>query len=71
MIKTVRIGSPRSGTGDIFSSIIVADAVNGVTLDCSIKKASHFIKKCIQKAIDMDIPLTDGVPFEELLEQLK
>lgn len=71
MIKTVRIGAPRSGTGDIFSSIIVADAVNGVTLDCSIKKASHFIKKCIQKAIDMDIPLTDGVPFEELLDQLK
>ena len=37
----------------------------------SVRKASTFIKKCILKAIEMDIPLTDGVPFEELLTTLK
>lgn len=70
-IKTVRVGTQRSGTGDIFSSIIAADAVNGVDFHDSVKKASSFVKKCILKAIEMDIPLTDGVPFEELLSKLK
>ncbi|MGN0346969.1 MAG: pyridoxamine kinase [Lachnospiraceae bacterium] len=71
MIKTAKVGTQRSGTGDIFTSIVVADAVKGVDFHESIRKASHFVKKCIQKAIDMDIPLTDGVPFEELLDKLK
>ncbi len=71
MIKTAKVGTQRSGTGDIFTSIVVADAVNGVDFHESIRKASHFVKRCIQKAIDMDIPITDGVPFEELLGSLK
>lgn len=71
MIKTHRVGTSRSGTGDIFSAIVVADAVNGVSFDVSVRKASSFIKKCIIKAIEMDIPLTDGVPFEEVLDKLK
>ncbi len=71
MIKTTKVGTQRSGTGDVFTSIIAADAVNGVDFHASIKKASSFVKKCIQKAIDMEIPVTDGVPFEELLHNLK
>lgn len=64
------IGNPRSGTGDIFSAIIAADAVNGIPFKSSVEKASSFIKLCIQRAMDMNIPLTDGVPFEEVLYQL-
>ena len=71
LIKTMKVGTQRSGTGDIFASIIAADAVNGVNFHESVRKASTFIKKCILKAIEMDIPLTDGVPFEELLTTLK
>ena len=56
---------------EIFSSIIAADAVNQVPFDKSVKKASNFIKKCILKSIEMDIPVTDGVCFEELLQTLK
>lgn len=70
MIKTQKIGTERSGTGDIFSSIISADAVNGVPFQASVKKASHFIKRCILKSIELDIPLTDGVCFEEVLHTL-
>lgn len=66
-----RVGTQRSGTGDVFSSIIAADAVNQVPFDKSVKKASNFIKKCILKSIEMDIPVTDGVCFEELLQTLK
>ena len=70
-VKALKIGAQRSGTGDIFTSIIAADAVNGVEFTKSVRKASAFIKKCIQKSIEMEIPLTDGVCFEELMGLLK
>ena len=70
-LRCHRVGTQRSGTGDVFSSIIAADAVNQVPFDKSVKKASNFIKKCILKSIEMDIPVTDGVCFEELLQILK
>lgn len=71
MIKTMKVGTQRSGTGDIFATIIAADAVNGVNFHESVRKASSFIKKCILKSIELDIPVTDGVCFEELLTTLK
>jgi pyridoxine kinase len=71
VIRTVRIGQQRSGTGDIFCAIIAADAVNGVPFQDSVRKASKFIKKCIAKSIEMEIPVTDGVCFEEVLRTLK
>lgn len=71
MIKTHKEGTSRSGTGDIFAAIIAADAVNNVDFGVSVKKASRFIKKGILKAIEMDIPVTDGIPFEEILHLLK
>lgn len=70
-IRTVKVGTQRSGTGDIFTSIIAADAVNGVDFHTSVRKASAFIKQCILKSIELDIPLTDGVCFEELLTTLR
>ena len=71
IIKTHRVGTSRCGTGDIFSSIVAADAVNGVEFYQSVRKASLFIKKCILHSIELDIPLTDGVCFEEVLHKLK
>ena len=56
---------------DVFSSVIIADAVNLVDFERSVRRASHFVKACILKAVDMDIPTTDGVPFEEVLGRLK
>ena len=70
-VKTHKVGQSRSGTGDIFAAIITADAVNGIPFYDSVKKASLFIKKCILSSIELDIPLTDGVCFEEILDKLK
>lgn len=70
MIRTHKIGSSRSGTGDIFASIIAADAVNGVAFCDSVRKACRFIKRCIVRSVEMDLPLTDGVCFEEFLGSL-
>ena len=70
IVKTQKIGTERSGTGDIFSAIISAYAVNGIPFQDSVRKASQFIKRCILKSIELDIPLTDGVCFEEVLHTL-
>ncbi|MDE5865830.1 MAG: bifunctional hydroxymethylpyrimidine kinase/phosphomethylpyrimidine kinase, partial [Lachnospiraceae bacterium] len=71
MIRTHKVGTERSGTGDVFAAVIAADSINGVPFDKSVKKASGFVKKCILKSIELDIPRTDGVCFEEILYQLK
>ncbi|MCD8329652.1 MAG: pyridoxamine kinase, partial [Lachnospiraceae bacterium] len=70
LLRTRRIGAPRCGTGDLFTSILAADAVNGVPLTDSVRKASVFIGKCIRRSVELDIPLTDGVCFEEFLRDL-
>lgn len=70
-LRTVRVGTQRCGTGDLFASIIAADAVNGVDFAVSVKKASHFVKKCIEKSMELEIPVTDGVAFEEILDTLR
>lgn len=69
--RTKRKGQTRCGTGDIFSAIILADAVNGVPLEKSVKKAARFIKDCVEESIKMEVPLTDGVCFEEILDRLR
>ena len=71
IIRTHKAGTERSGTGDVFSSIIAADAVNGVEFEYSVKRASNFVKKCIIKSEELSIPQTDGVCFEEILYTLK
>ena len=70
-IQTARLGGQRSGTGDVFSAILIADAVNGVPLDQSVEKASHFVCTCVERAIEMDLPRTDGLPIEEELRNLR
>ena len=71
IIRTHKVDAERSCTGDVFTSIIAADGVNGVPFDRSVRKASAFVKKCILKSVEMGIPKTDGVCFEEVLYQLK
>lgn len=71
IFRTIKAGTQRSGTGDIFASIIAADAVNGVPFEQSVRKAGRFIKKCILRSMEMGIPITDGVCFEEFLHTLQ
>lgn len=71
LLKIKKEETQRFGTGDIFAAILTADAVNGVELTVSVKKASRFIKTCIRRTEEMGLPLTDGVCFEEVLEKLK
>ena len=66
-----KIGEDRSGTGDIFSSILSANIINGVDFYTSVKKAADFINKTIAFTVELDIPVFDGLCFEEFLTELK
>jgi pyridoxine kinase len=70
LILEHKVGPFRSGTGDVFSSIIAADAVNGVPFSESVRHASSFIAKVLRKTIELDLPKTDGICFEEFLTEL-
>lgn len=71
LLRSKRVGTERCGTGDIFASILAADAVNGVKFEDSVKKAMKFIKDCILLTEPLSIPKTNGVCFERLLKKLK
>lgn len=69
-IGSAQIGPCRSGTGDVFSSIVVGDVVNGVDFSQSVRHAVDFISKTMKITLDMGVPPTDGLCFEELLQDL-
>ena len=65
-----KIGGDRSGTGDVFASVILADAVNGVDFAASVRKASAFTAKAVRRTVEMGLPPKDGLAIEEVLGEL-
>ena len=71
VVKRKRVGQERSGTGDIFAAILTADCANNVGFETSVRKASAFVQRCIEITEEFECPRTDGVCFEEVLNELK
>lgn len=71
VIRTARVDPQRSGTGDVFSSIVAAGAVQSVPFAKSVRTAARFIKTCLKRSSELDIPPTDGVCFEEVIQTLR
>jgi len=65
-----KIGGDRSGTGDVFASVILADAVNGVDFAEAVRKASAFTAKAVRRSVEMGLPEKDGLAIEEVLGDL-
>ena len=70
IITEHKAGPCRAGTGDVFSSIITADAVNGVDFADSVAHASSFIAKALKRTAELNLPEPDGICFEEFLKEL-
>ena len=70
IVREKMIGEFRSGTGDVFSSVIAADTALGKTLYEAVTHASRFIAMVIQRTVELNIPRTDGIAFEELLSEI-
>lgn len=65
-----KIGGDRSGTGDVFASVVLADAVNGVPFAQSVRRASAFTAAAVARSEEMGIPEKDGLAIEEVLWKL-
>ena len=68
--RSMRVGRERPGTGDVFSAIVAAEAVKGASLTDAAKKAARFVKRCILKSEELNVPVQNGVCFEEVLAEL-
>lgn len=71
VVRKHKVGPCRSGTGDVFSSMIAADAVNGMEFVRSVRHAASFIAKVLCRAVELDLPKTDGICFEEYLSEIE
>lgn len=69
-VATPIAGASRPGTGDIFASILAADAVRGETLLSSVQKAANFVGLCIAGSEKAGTPVQEGVVFEKYLSAL-
>lgn len=70
IVSVYKTGPCRAGTGDVFSAIIAADAVNGVDFTESVSHAADFIAKALKRTDEIGLPQTDGICFEELLREI-
>ena len=70
-VTSKKLGSDRSGTGDVFFAVVAASIMNGETLTAAVQKAADFVTKCILHAEKLNLPWNYGLPFEEFLTELK
>lgn len=69
-VKVKHAGTDRPGTGDVFSAVAAGAVVNGEPLQKAVLRASRFVKECIRKSDELEIPINNGVCFEEVLDSL-
>ena len=71
IVTTARLGSDRSGAGDVFFAIVAAGFINGKNLRDCVRQAADFVTRCINHAENLKLPWNYGLPFEEFLTDLK
>lgn len=69
-LRKKRAAAERCGTGDLFSSIVAAGVVQGMTTEAAVRKAAGFICRCLKETAGYDISPSDGVVFEPFLKYL-
>ncbi|MDO4497507.1 MAG: pyridoxamine kinase [Bacteroidales bacterium] len=69
--RQAMVEQTRSGTGDVFASVLGADAVNGIPFPQSVKRASNFVKNCLIETNKTPGPTNTGIDFESQLWQLR
>ncbi len=73
LIRSRKFHGSFSGTGDIFSSFIAAQAVNNVGIIDAVKNASEFISQAVSETINdanEKYKRADGIHFEKFLHTL-
>ena len=57
----------RPGTGDVFSAVIAADALNGIEFLHSVERASDFVAKTLKVSDQNNTDSLNGVCFEKFM----
>lgn len=73
VFKSKMLGGSFSGTGDILSSFIIGECVNGNDIKSAVKRATDFIEKSIAETIadtNGNFNVADGVYFEKFLKEI-
>lgn len=70
VVKSEIFGGSYSGTGDIFASIISAEAAKGTNIEYAVELAAKFLSKAIESSFYEGSDRNDGVNFQEYLEML-
>lgn len=68
--RVKKIGSDRSGTGDVFAAIAAGRIVQGKTLSEAVRAAADFISKAMVYTEELQLPRNCGLAFEEFLTTL-
>lgn len=66
-----KVAGFRHGTGDVFASIVAAEAVKGKDFYASVQKASQFVRDCLRVSDELHVDEREGVAFEEILWTLQ
>ena len=67
LLKVKKAGPFRAGTGDLFASIVIAEALNQKPFKTTVKKTARFILQCVKASMKQQIPELEGVCFEQFL----
>ncbi len=67
LITSHKLGSDRSGTGDVFFAVLAGSIINGEEVVAATRKAADFVTRCIAYAEELKLPWNYGLPFEEFL----
>ena len=70
-IATRKIGGDRSGTGDVFASIVTGALMQGDDFEKAVRRAIEFLDKAIAFTVRQNLPWNYGICFEEYLTTLK
>ena len=70
LLSTRKIGGDRSGTGDVFSSIVTGALIQGQDFKTAVRRAVTFLDKAIAYTAQMELPWNYGICFEEYLEEI-
>ena len=70
LITVQKLGSDRSGTGDVFFAVLAGSILNEENLVDSVKKSADFVTKCIVYAERLNLSWNHGLPFEYFLKEL-
>ena len=69
--RVKKIGSDRSGTGDVFAASVAGRIVQGKTLSEAVHSAADFVSKAMVYTEELQLPHNCGLAFEEFLTDLR